>query len=313
MSENQIVLFKDGELEVHVEVTPDKETVWLNRSQLDTLFNRDIKTIGKHINNALKEELDNSVVAKFATTAPDGKTYMVDYYNLDMIISVGYRVKSQRGVQFRKWATSILKEYMLNGIAINKRRLEVLNKVIDIQNGMIANQLHIEKEVVTSVINEYVNALALLDDYDHQVIKKIENKTEEQYRLTYDEVRKIIDSMSFGDTSIIFGKEKEKGVLSGIIDSVYQSAFGEEAYKTIQEKAANLLYFIVKDHPFVDGCKRIAATIFLYFLNQNGLLFKNRNKIISESTLVAVTLLLAESRLEEKETMINVILHFLNW
>ncbi len=238
---------------------------------------------------------------------------MVDYYNLDMIISVGYRVKSQRGVQFRKWATSILKEYMLNGIAINKRRLEVLNKVIDIQNGMIANQLHIEKEVVTSVINEYVNALALLDDYDHQVIKKIENKTEEQYRLTYDEVRKIIDSMSFGDTSIIFGKEKEKGVLSGIIDSVYQSAFGEEAYKTIQEKAANLLYFIVKDHPFVDGCKRIAATIFLYFLNQNGLLFKNRNKIISESTLVAVTLLLAESRLEEKETMINVILHFLNW
>ncbi len=177
---------------------------------------------------------------------------MVDYYNLDMIISVGYRVKSQRGVQFRKWATSILKEYMLNGIAINKRRLEVLNKVIDIQNGMIANQLHIEKEVVTSVINEYVNALALLDDYDHQVIKKIENKTEEQYRLTYDEVRKIIDSMSFGDTSIIFGKEKEKGVLSGIIDSVYQSAFGEEVYKTIQEKAANLLYFIVKDHPFVD-------------------------------------------------------------
>ncbi len=313
MSENQIVLFKDGELEVHVEVTPDKETVWLNRSQLATLFNRDIKTIGKHINNALKEELDNSVVAKFATTAPDRKTYMVDYYNLDMIISVGYRVKSQRGVQFRKWATSILKEYMLNGIAINKRRLEVLNKVIDIQNGMIANQLHIEKEVVTSVINEYVNALALLDDYDHQVIKKIENKTEEQYRLTYDEVRKIIDSMSFGDTSIIFGKEKEKGVLSGIIDSVYQSAFGEEAYKTIQEKAANLLYFIVKDHPFVDGCKRIAATIFLYFLNQNGLLFKNRNKIISESTLVAVTLLLAESRLEEKETMINVILHFLNW
>lgn len=313
MSENQIVLFKDGELEVHVEVTPDKETVWLNRSQLATLFNRDIKTIGKHINNALKEELDNSVVAKFATTAPDGKTYMVDYYNLDMIISVGYRVKSQRGVQFRKWATSILKEYMLNGIAINKRRLEVLNKVIDIQNGMIANQLHIEKEVVTSVINEYVNALALLDDYDHQVIKKIENETEEQYRLTYDEVRKIIDSMSFGDTSIIFGKEKEKGVLSGIIDSVYQSAFGEEVYKTIQEKAANLLYFIVKDHPFVDWCKRIAATIFLYFLNQNGLLFKNRNKIISESTLVAVTLLLAESRPEEKETMINVILHFLNW
>ena len=310
---NEVIIYKDGELQLPVEVTPDKETVWLNRKQIATLFDRDVKTIGKHINNALKEELDYSVVAKFATTASDGKTYKVDYYNLDMIISVGYRVKSQRGIAFRKWATAILKEYMVQGYAVNEKRLKVLNKVIKIQSNIIANVLELDSKEVLDVIQKYSQALELLDDYDHQIVKKPVLSNKEAYKLNYKECRNLIDSMTFSDTSTIFGKEKSKGALEGIIGSVYQTAFGEDVYPSVQEKAANLLYFIVKDHPFVDGCKRIAASIFLHFLNKNNLLFKYNEKIISDSTLVAITLLLAESKPEEKEIMINVIMNFLGW
>ena len=310
---NEVILYKDGELELPVEVAPDKETVWLNRNQLAVLFNRDVKTIGKHINNALKEELDSSVVAKFATTASDGKTYKVDYYNLDMIISVGYRVKSPRGIAFRKWATSILKEYIVEGYAVNAKRLNVLNKVVEIQSNIIADVLELDSREVFDVIQKYTQALELLDDYDHQIVQKPKISNENAYQLTFNECKKLIESMTFSKSSTIFGKEKTKGVLEGIIGSVYQTAFGEDVYPSVQEKAANLLYFIVKDHPFIDGCKRIAASIFLHFLNKNNLLFKNDKKIISDSTLVAITLLLAESKPEEKEIMINVIMNFLEW
>ena len=310
---NEVILYKDGELELPVEVAPDKETVWLNRNQLAVLFDRDVKTIGKHINNALKEELDSSVVAKFATTASDGKTYKVDYYNLDMIISVGYRVKSPRGIAFRKWATSILKEYIVQGYAVNAKRLNVLNKVVEIQSNIIADVLELDSKEVFDVIKKYTQALELLDDYDHQIVQKPKISNEKAYQLTFNECKKLIESMTFSKSSTIFGKEKTKGSLEGIIGSVYQTAFGEDVYLSVQEKAANLLYFIVKDHPFIDGCKRIAASIFLYFLNKNNLLFKNNKKIISDSTLVAITLLLAESKPEEKEIMINVIMNFLEW
>ena len=310
---NEVILYKDGELELPVEVAPDKETVWLNRNQLAVLFDRDVKTIGKHINNALKEELDSSVVAKFATTASDGKTYKVDYYNLDMIISVGYRVKSPRGIAFRKWATSILKKYIVQGYAVNAKRLNVLNKVVEIQSNIIADVLELDSKEVFDVIKKYTQALELLDDYDHQIVQKPKISNEKAYQLTFNECKKLIESMTFSKSSTIFGKEKTKGSLEGIIGSVYQTAFGEDVYPSVQEKAANLLYFIVKDHPFIDGCKRIAASIFLYFLNKNNLLFKNDKKIISDSTLVAITLLLAESKPEEKEIMINVIMNFLEW
>lgn len=310
---NEIIIYKDGELELPVEVTPDKETVWLNRKQIAILFDRDVKTIGKHINNALKEELDSSVVAKFATTASDGKTYKVDYYNLDMIISVGYRVKSQRGIAFRKWATAILKEYIVQGYAVNDKRLKALNKVIEIQSNIIADVLELDSKEVLDVIQKYSQALELLDDYDHQIVKKPILSNKEAYKLNYKECRNLIDNMAFSATSTIFGKEKSKGALEGIIGSVYQTAFGEDMYPSVQEKAANLLYFIVKDHPFIDGCKRIAASIFLHFLNKNNLLFEDNEKIISDSTLVAITLLLAESKPEEKEIMINVIMNFLEW
>mgnify|MGYP000988339006 CR=1 FL=1 len=310
---NEVILYKDGELELPVEVAPDKETVWLNRNQLAVLFDRDVKTIGKHINNALKEELNSSVVAKFATSASDGKTYKVDYYNLDMIISVGYRVKSPRGIAFRKWATSILKEYIVQGYAVNAKRLNVLNKVVEIQSNIIADVLELDSREVFDVIQKYTQALELLDNYDHQIVQKPKISNENAYQLTFNECKKLIESMTFSKSSTIFGKEKTKGSLEGIIGSVYQTAFGEDVYPSVQEKAANLLYFIVKDHPFIDGCKRIAASIFLYFLNKNNLLFKNNKKIISDSTLVAITLLLAESKPEEKEIMINVIMNFLEW
>lgn len=315
---NEVIIYKDGELELPVEVTPDKETVWLRVEEMAELFDRDRSVIQRHIKNIFKEdELEqNSTCAKFAQVQNEGNRSVerfFDYYNLDMIISVGYRVKSQRGIAFRKWATSILKKYIIQGYAVNDKRLKVLNKVIEIQSNIIADVLELDSKEVFDVIQKYTQALELLDDYDHQVVQKPKPTNKESYQLSYNECRNLIDSMTFNSTSTIFGKEKSKGALEGIIGSVYQTAFGEDIYPSTQEKAANLLYFIVKDHPFIDGCKRIAASIFLYFLNKNNLLFKDKEKIISDSTLVAITLLLAESKPEEKEIMINVIMNFLEW
>ena len=315
---NEVIIYKDGELELPVEVTPDKETVWLKAEEMAKLFGRDRSVIQRHIRNIFKEnELEqNSTCAKFAQVQNEGNRSVeriFDYYNLDVIISVGYRVKSQRGIAFRKWATSILKEYIIQGYAVNNKRLKVLNKVVEIQSNIIADVLELDAKEVFDVIQKYTQALELLDDYDHQVVQKPKLSNKDSYQLSYNECRNLIDSMSFNGASNIFGKEKSKGALEGIIGSVYQTAFGEDIYPSNQEKAANLLYFIVKDHPFIDGCKRIAASIFLYFLNKNNLLFKGEEKIISDSTLVAITLLLAESKPEEKEIMINVIMNFLEW
>ncbi len=315
---NEVIIYKDGELELPVEVTPEKETVWLRVEEMAELFDRDRSVIQRHIRNILKEnELERaSTCANFAQVQKEGERTVertFEYYNLDMIISVGYRVKSARGIAFRRWATSVLKEYITQGHAINEKRLKALNKVVEIQSNMIADVLDIDAKEVLSVIQKYAQALELLDDYDRQKVKKPELSNKEGYQLTYKKCRELIDNMSFNESSAIFGKEKSKGALEGIIGSVYQTAFGEDIYPSVQEKAANLLYFIVKDHPFIDGCKRIAASIFLYFLNQNDLLFKENEKIISDSTLVAITLLLAKSKPEEKEIMINVIMNFLEW
>lgn len=315
---NEVILYKDGELELPVEVAPDKETVWLKVEEMAKLFDRDRSVIQRHIRNIFKEnELEeSSTCAKFAQVQNEGDRSIertFNYYNLDMIISVGYRVKSPRGIAFRKWATSILKEYIVQGYTVNAKRLNVLNKVVEIQSNIIADVLELDSREVFDVIQKYTQALELLDDYDHQIVQKPKIPNEKAYQLTFNECKKLIESMTFSKSSTIFGKEKTKGALEGIIGSVYQTAFGEDVYPSVQEKAANLLYFIVKDHPFIDGCKRIAASIFLYFLNKNNLLFKNNKKIISDSTLVAITLLLAESKPEEKEIMINVIMNFLEW
>lgn len=308
---NELVLFETKDKEIKLSVPLEQETVWLNRNQMADLFGRDVKTIGKHINNALKEELDDEVVvAKFATTtkhgAVDGKTqtHMVEYYNLDMIISVGYRVKSRRGVEFRRWANNVLKQYILQGYAVNNNRITQLGEVIQV---MKRTQDSLDSGQVLSVIEKYSTALDLLDAYDHQNMERPKGN-EAVYILTYEECKEIISSMRFGNESDIFGKEKDDS-FKGSIGNIYQSFGGEDLYPTLEEKAAHLLYFITKNHSFHDGNKRIAATIFLYFLDRNGALFVDGNKTIDDHTLVALTIMIAESKPEEMEMMITVIMN----
>ncbi len=312
--DSEIILFEANDKSVSIPVKVDSETVWLNRNQMSELFGRDVKTIGKHINNALKEELEASTVAKFAIVQNEGSRQVrrdVEYYNLDVIISVGYRVKSQRGVEFRQWANKVLKQYILQGYALNEKRLEYLNKTVEIESKIIAHMAEIDADEMLSVVNGYTNALDLLDDYDHQCVQKPEgNHT--FTRLETAECFKIIEGMKFGSSSSLFGTEKESGKLEGILSAVYQSVFGEEVYPSLEEKAANLLYLLVKDHPFNDGCKRIAATLFLTFLQKNGALKRADGRpAISNGTLVAITLLIAESKPEEKPIMISVVMNIL--
>lgn len=308
---NEIILFENQN--VKLEVNMKDETVWLNREQLAILFDRDIKTIGKHINNALNEELDNSVVAKFATTAKDGKTYQVEYYNLDMIISVGYRVKSQNGIVFRKWANKILKDYMLKGYAINQRRLEYLEKtvkLIDIANRVDEKFENSDAKEILKVIGKYSKALDLLDDYDHKSLEKPKGSNSEK-QIKYDDCIKIINKLRFNEESDIFAIERNKG-LEAIIGNIYQTFDGGDVYKSVEEKAANFLYMIVKNHVFVDGNKRIAATLFIYFLNYYDILYKDNNHVIDNNTLASLTLLIAQSNPKEKEVIIDLVMNFLN-
>lgn len=304
---NEIVLFKTEDRAVTLSVPVEQETVWLNRNQMAELFDRDVKTIGKHINNALREELDNSTVAKFATVQNEGGRDVerdIEYYNLDMIISVGYRVKSKRGVEFRKWANSVLKQYILQGYAVNNNRIAQLGEVIQI---MKRTQNSLDSKQVLSVIEKYSTALDLLDAYDHQSMQRPKGNSS-TYVLTYEECMDVIASMRFGDESDIFGKEKD-GSFKGSIGNIYQSFGGRDVYPTLEEKAAHLLYFVTKNHSFWDGNKRIAATMFLYFLDRNGVLFVDGKKTIDDHTLVALTIMIAESKPEEMEMMITVIMN----
>ena len=311
MRENKIILFENQE--VKLEVNMKDETVWLNANQLSELFDRDSKTIRKHINNALNEELDDSVVAKFATTAKDGKTYQVEYYNLDMIISVGYRVKSKNGIIFRKWATKVLKDYMIKGYAVNQKRLEYLEKtikLIDIAGRMDAELKGSEAWEIIKVINNYSSALSLLDDYDHtRITKPIGTKNDKQ--VTYEDCMNIIGKLKFNSDSNLFALERNEG-LKEVIGTIYQSFDGKDLYSTIEEKAANFLYLITKNHTFIDGNKRIAATLFIYFLEFYNILYNENGQVIDNNTLVAITLLIAQSNPKEKEILIDLVMNFLN-
>ena len=311
--ENKIVIYKDESNAIQLEVKMDGDMLWLTRGQLATLFGRDYKTISKHINNALKEELaDEVVVAKFATTTPHGaidgetQTHMRDFYNLDVIISVGYRVKSKRGIEFRKWANSVLKQYILQGYAVNHNRIAQLGEVIKI---MKRTQNELDSQQVLNVIQKYSKALELLDSYDHQTMKRPKGNAA-TYELTYEECKDVISQMRFGDESDLFGKEKDDS-FRGSIGNIYQSFAGQELYPSLEEKAAHLLYFVTKNHSFLDGNKRIAATMFLYFLDKNGVLFTDDEKLIDDHTLVALTIMIAESKPEEKDMMITVIMNCL--
>lgn len=306
---HEIVIFETKDSQVKLSVNVENETVWLNRNQMAELFERDVKTIGKHINNALTEELlnDESTVAKIATVQMEGTRKVeryIEYYSLDVIISVGYRVKSKRGVEFRRWANSVLKQYILKGYAVNDNRIKQLGEVIRI---MKRTENELDSKQVLSVIEKYSNALDLLDSYDHQNMTRPKGN-EATYVLSYDECMQVIQSMRFGDESDLFGKEKDDS-FKGSIGNIYQSFAGVDLYESLEEKAANLLYFVTKNHSFFDGNKRIAATMFLYFLDKNAALFVDGKKKIEDSTLVALTIMIAESRPEEKEMMISVVMN----
>ena len=307
---NEIVLFENQN--VKLEVNMKDETVWLSLDQMARLFDRDKSVISRHIKNALEEELDNSVVAKFATTARDGKTYQVDYYNLDMIISVGYRVKSKNGIIFRKWATKVLKDYLLKGYAINQRRLEYLEKtikLIDIAERIDTDLKGSEAQEIIKVINNYKDALNLLDDYDHKRISKPRG-TINNSKINYEDCMNIVNKLKFNNDSDLFALERDKG-LNAIIGNIYQSFDKKDLYPTTEEKAANFLYLIIKNHVFLDGNKRIAATLFIYFLEYYNLLYINERQVIDNNTLVAITLLIAQSNPKEKDILIVLIMNFL--
>ncbi len=309
----ELVIFKAQDGNIKLDVNIDKDTVWLSLEQMSELFERDKSTISRHIKNVFKEgELsENSTVAKFATVQNEGNRNverMIENYNLDVIISVGYRVKSKRGVEFRKWANSVLKDYILKGYAVNNNRINELGEVIRIMKRAKSNQ--IESNQLLDVIEKYTLALDLLDDYDHQKIEKPKGNTA-TYTLTYEECRKVIDGMRFGSESELFGNEKDDSFKSSI-NAIYQTFGGQDVYPTLEEKAANLLYLITKNHSFSDGNKRIAASLFLYFLDKNNALFIDGKKVIDDYTLVAVTIMTAESKPDEKDTMIKLIMNFLS-
>ena len=314
MDKYQLVKFSDDGFELDVRADLQNETVWLTQKEMSLLFGVSTDNIGLHISNILKEkELDYSTTEESSVVQNEGNRKVkrkLKIYNLDMIISVGYRVKSQRGIVFRRWANNILRQYLIQGYAVNQKRLDTLGKVIDVQNRMLAYSLNIDKEELTKVIDEYTRALDLLDSYDHQTLVKPKG-SHSDYVMTYEEARSIIDSMKFKDMSNVFGVEKEEGKLNGIIAQVYQSVFGKELYPSIEEKASHLLYFLVKDHPFADGCKRIAATLFINFLFKSGHLYKGNKQIISNEALVAVTILTAESNPDEMEIIVKLITNLL--
>jgi len=308
----EIVLYQAPDGSVKLDVRLEQETIWLNLNQMAALFERDKSVISRHLRNVFREgELDReSVVAFFATTAADGKTYQVEYYNLDAILSVGYRVNSKRGTQFRIWATQVLREHILKGYTVNARRLQELRKTIRLVS-MLADQHALSSDEAAGllrVVRDYAFALDLIDDYDHARIPQPAVETQAAEPLSLEEARRMIAEMKkhYG-CGTLFGQEQGER-LGAVLASIHQSVGGQDAYPTIPEKAAHLLYFLVKDHPFADGNKRIGAALFLRFLEKNGWLYgSDGSPRLSQEALVALTLLVAESPPREKEALVRLI------
>ena len=300
---NEIVLFTSGDISIDVAVSPDQDTVWLTQRQMGQLFEVKQATISEHISHILESgELDQTSIG-FSDKSSGGRKPQI--YNLDMILSVGYRVNSKRGIEFRRWANTVLKSYVLKGYAINEKRIQQLGEVIRL---MKRAQDSLDSKQVLTVVENYSKALNLLDAYDHQSMQRPAGD-QAVYVLSYEECRQVIDSMRFGNESALFGAEKDDS-FKGSIGNIYQSFAGVEIYPSLQEKAANLLYFVTKNHSFWDGNKRIAATMFLYFLDRNGILYDEEGrKRIDDHTLVALTIMIAESRPEEKEMMVSVVMN----
>jgi len=306
---NEIILFENQG--VKLEVNLKDETVWLTQAQMSALFNVKQATLSEHINNIFKEgELEERTSIGISDKSSGGRKSKI--YNLDVIISVGYRVKSKNGVIFRKWANNVLKDYMLKGYAVNQKRLEYLEKtvkLIDIANRMDERLEENDAKEILRVIGDYSKALNLLDDYDHRTLEKVKGNIDER-KIKYDDCIHVINQLRFNSESSIFAVERNRG-LEAIIGNIYQSFGGQDIYKSIEEKGANFLYLIVKNHVFVDGNKRIAATLFIYFLNFYGILYKNGRQTIDNNTLAALTLLIAESNPKEKEIIIDLVMNFL--
>ncbi|NLD81183.1 MAG: cytochrome C biogenesis protein CycH [Smithella sp.] len=317
-TKGQVILYKNK-----LEVRLADETVWLNLNQLADLFERDKSVISRHLRNVFEEKELNkdSVVAYYATTASDGKLYKVEYFNLDAIISVGYRVNSKRGTQFRIWATNVLRKHLVDGYTINEKRLNAQqNKINELQNAVhllgnvaLLDGVSDEAKGIVQIISEYSWALNILDDFDHQRLASPKGTKKAKYKLTYEEARTIIEQMKkkFRDSALV-GQEKDKS-FQGSIGAIYQTFDGKDVYPTAEDKAAHLLYFVTKNHSFVDGNKRIAAALFVCFLHKTGLLLtKEGNKRIDDNALVALTLMIAASKSSEKDIMIKVILNLLH-
>lgn len=312
----EIVEFKNGEFKLDVSVTPNSDTVWLNVNQMSKLFNKNKSTILRHIKNILAEELDDrEVVAKFATTfshgSVKGKTQIHDvtYYNLDVIISVGYRVKSKEGIIFRKWANNILKQYLLKGYVINEKKfnipsIENITSLLE-KSRKTTGSLQLKGDDMLDFLLAYNKGLSILDDFDHQTME-VECSLDTIYILNYEECIQLIHETSFYNEKNLFALEKNDSFKSAI-ETIYQTFDGKDLYPTLEDKAVNLLYLITKNHAFADGNKRIAATIFLYFLEKNNALFKNEKPRISNTTLATLTILVASSNPEDKESIINLI------
>jgi prophage maintenance system killer protein len=322
--ENLIIIYEDKKTGIKLETHLENETVWLTQKQLSKLFNKNIKTINEHIGNVYKEgELDKKpTIRKFQIVQKEGSRTIkrnVDVYNLDVIISVGYRVKSLQGTKFRIWATNVLRKHIVDGYTINENRLlEANNKFKELQQAISFIQETSKKKALTGqeaeildLLSMYSKTFTLLNEYDKAEIKEIKG-TKSDFKLTYDDCKDVITSMKKKladnkEASELFGSEKDNSFES-VIKNLYQTFSGKELYKTTEDKAANLLYLVIKDHSFSDGNKRIGSFLFIYFLDKTKSLYKtNGEKKINDNALVALALLIAESNPDEKEVLIKII------
>ena len=311
--QNEIIIFKDDGVQIDVYLSPSEETVWLSQSQMAELFDVDRSRITRHINKVYKDgELEkNSTCAENAHMGTLGvQQYKVNLYNLDMIISVGYRVNSKRGIQFRRWANEVLKDYMLKGIAIDEMKMNNYKKIVKLIPQIELATEGMDSSDVLGVINRYAKSLQILDDYDYKRLIKPSGNSN-AYKLNYKETKQVINNLEFNSKSKLFGKEKDQSFKSSI-STIYQTFQGKDLYPTIEEKGANLLYLIVKNHSFVDGNKRIAASIFLYFLHKNNQLIIDNKELISNSTLAAITVMIALSKPEDRDDMVNLVMTFIS-
>lgn len=324
----EVLLYQSPDGQIRLDVQLNHDTVWLTQAQMTELFNTSRQNIGLHINNIFREEelIADSVSKESLLTADDGKSYRTKFYNLDVIISVGYRVKSSRGTNFRQWATQILRQYLVQGYALNEKRLREsqrqladLKRLVQLQAEVASNQelTADQSDALLRILGDYARALDVLDQYDHQRLRvapgTVAVAENEAFELTPDNARQAINALrvQFGGSEL-FGREKDQSFESSI-RTIYQSFGGQDMYPSVEEKAANLLYFVVKNHSFSDGNKRIAAFLFVYFLDRNNCLYHpNGTRRLADNALVALTLLIAESKPEDKDTMATLVVNLIN-